>query len=139
VFIPYGPSTAEEYKRRLMFGNKLLDSSLRVIVEKKSKLVAWVVSRCNVPSGRDEYVNELKRYVDVDVYGKCGFLKCDNKSSDSENLKPTIGCCKLISCNFLKVFFCYLLPLFAMSCKMKCWEKIINSIWRSKTRYVQTT
>ncbi|XP_053204279.1 4-galactosyl-N-acetylglucosaminide 3-alpha-L-fucosyltransferase FUT6-like [Panonychus citri] len=42
----------------------------------KSRNVAWMVSNCGAPSGRDEYVKELARYIDVDIYGDCGPFKC---------------------------------------------------------------
>ena len=42
----------------------------------KSKKVAWVVSNCNTNSNRDGYVDELKKYIDVDIYGQCGSLLC---------------------------------------------------------------
>lgn len=47
----------------------------------KSRLVAWIVSHCDSAGGRDDYVQRLKEYVDVDIYGKCGKLQC-NRSDD---------------------------------------------------------
>ena len=38
--------------------------------------VVWMVSNCNTRSRRDRYVMELRKYIDVDVYGKCGTLRC---------------------------------------------------------------
>lgn len=38
----------------------------------KNKTIAWTVSNCEAPSGRNAYVDQLKKYIDVDVYGKCG-------------------------------------------------------------------
>ncbi|XP_053206522.1 glycoprotein 3-alpha-L-fucosyltransferase A-like [Panonychus citri] len=35
-----------------------------------------MVSHCHAPSGRHEYVEELARYIDVDIYGECGPFKC---------------------------------------------------------------
>lgn len=49
-------------------------------------MVAWFVSNCITTSGREKYVSELKKYVDVDVYGACGTLTCSNH----------IECCKYI-------------------------------------------
>ena len=34
-------------------------------------LVAYVQSSCDTPSGRDEYVEELMKYITVDSYGYC--------------------------------------------------------------------
>ncbi|KAI0216041.1 hypothetical protein LSAT2_031895, partial [Lamellibrachia satsuma] len=42
----------------------------------KSRLVAWMVSRCAAASKRRDYVNLLQRYIPVDIYGKCGNHTC---------------------------------------------------------------
>ena len=42
----------------------------------KTKLVAWLVSNCHSSSAREAYVNELKKHIDVDVYGRCGKNTC---------------------------------------------------------------
>ena len=55
----------------------------RVYVERnvrnKTKFVAWFVSRCHSQSQRELYVQELSKFVPVDIYGKCGKLKCSKK------------------------------------------------------------
>ncbi|XP_063412060.1 glycoprotein 3-alpha-L-fucosyltransferase A-like [Mytilus trossulus] len=38
----------------------------------KSKNVAWVVSHCNSSSTRNEYMQEMNKTIDVDVFGLCG-------------------------------------------------------------------
>ena len=43
---------------------------------KSRKLVAWFVGNCDTKSKRELYVKELQKYIDVDIYGKCGPLKC---------------------------------------------------------------
>lgn len=50
------------------------------IVNGKSKLVAIVVSNCHTHSKRHEFIQELKKHVAVDIYGRCGPLKCDNNN-----------------------------------------------------------
>ena len=35
-----------------------------------------MVSNCNTHSRREAYVAEMRKYVDVDVYGRCGQLNC---------------------------------------------------------------
>ena len=45
-------------------------------IEPKPRLIAYVASHCHTNSRREEYINELNRYVAVDTYGDCGFLKC---------------------------------------------------------------
>ena len=96
MVIPYGPSTVGEYKRRLAHEKAIL-LSLPTAIKNKTKLVAWVVSNCDAKSGRNRYVEELKKHISVDIYGKCGSLKCDNKSSNSDNFNPPTGCCKLLN------------------------------------------
>ncbi|XP_013094601.2 4-galactosyl-N-acetylglucosaminide 3-alpha-L-fucosyltransferase 9-like [Biomphalaria glabrata] len=52
------------------------DKKYKEILGQKKGLIAWVVSHCHVGSKRDEYVQELKKYVPVDIYGGCGTFKC---------------------------------------------------------------
>ncbi|XP_046337866.2 alpha-(1,3)-fucosyltransferase 4-like isoform X1 [Haliotis rufescens] len=42
------------------------------ILQKKNGLVAWMVSNCLDWSGRLAYARELKKYIDVDIFGACG-------------------------------------------------------------------
>jgi len=50
----------------------------------KSRLVAAVISNCKDANGRLEYIRELQRFIPVDVYGKCGALRCPKKD-DGDN------------------------------------------------------
>jgi hypothetical protein len=65
IFNPYG----EVYKC-----NK--SSKTKYSFEGKKKSIAWFVNNCHSESKRDIYVKELQKYIDVDIYGKCGPLKC---------------------------------------------------------------
>ncbi|GFO15816.1 alpha-(1,3)-fucosyltransferase [Plakobranchus ocellatus] len=56
----------EEKKRRHTFRSK-------------SKMSAIFVSHCKAPSHRDEYIAELRKHTEVDVYGHCGRLKCKER------------------------------------------------------------
>lgn len=42
----------------------------------KKKPVVWFSSDCNTDGRREDYVRELSRYIQVDVYGNCGDKKC---------------------------------------------------------------
>ena len=44
--------------------------------EGKTKKVAWFVSNCHAINNRLDYAKELGKYIDVDIYGKCGTKKC---------------------------------------------------------------
>ena len=47
------------------------------VKEKRGKvLIAWFVSHCNTKSRREDYVRELRKYIAVDIYGKCGQYTC---------------------------------------------------------------
>lgn len=41
-------------------------------IAKKKGLAVWFVSRCYTPNRREEYVRELSKYIQVDIYGACG-------------------------------------------------------------------
>ncbi|RUS83991.1 hypothetical protein EGW08_008252, partial [Elysia chlorotica] len=56
--------------------NGLVDEELAAILKAKTKMVAAMVSNCGANSRRDDYIRELSRYVQVDVYGACGNRKC---------------------------------------------------------------
>lgn len=64
----------------------VMQSDLPSIVANKTKMVAWFVSNCDqVQSRRMELAKEIGKYIPVDIYGKCGDLKCnkgDQKCSD---------------------------------------------------------
>ena len=46
------------------------------IIKHKSASISWFVSSCSIQSKRMQYVNELKNYIQVDMYGGCGNLRC---------------------------------------------------------------
>ena len=50
--------------------------SFSSLVAGKSKMVAWFVSNCNTQSKREEFAAALKDFIQVDIYGLCGDLKC---------------------------------------------------------------
>ncbi|ELU06051.1 hypothetical protein CAPTEDRAFT_76756, partial [Capitella teleta] len=41
-------------------------------ITQKTGNVLWMVSNCNFTSGREYYVREMQKYIDVDIYGECG-------------------------------------------------------------------
>lgn len=85
--MPYSPS-AKEYRRRLALESGRINSSLLTAIQNKTKLVAWIVSNCQAKSGRNAYVKELKKHINVDVFGECGQLKCDDKNNAYACCKP---------------------------------------------------
>lgn len=56
------------------------DRKLTDLLSKKNKTVAWVVSNCDPSSGRRQYVDILKKYINVSIYGKCNKNVCLGKT-----------------------------------------------------------
>ncbi len=76
------------YEKFVPFSNftELPATPARNYARGKTKMVAWFVSNCATNNDRLEYVQELRRHVDVDVYGACGVLQCPrnvDKSCDA--------------------------------------------------------
>lgn len=42
-------------------------------------VIAWIASDCNTTSGREMYVEELSKYIEIDIYGECGNITCAGK------------------------------------------------------------
>ncbi|CAK1596381.1 unnamed protein product [Parnassius mnemosyne] len=64
-----------------------VSDELKIQLSKKSKAAAWFVSNCYSRSGREKFVKDLQQQLkkfdlNVDVYGKCGPLKCDRDKED---------------------------------------------------------
>lgn len=51
-------------------------SDLKKIWKGKTRMAAWAVSRCDTFGKREDYVEDLRRYIAVDVYGACGNYSC---------------------------------------------------------------
>lgn len=45
-------------------------------VRSKKRSVAWIVSNCKSVDRREQLAKNLAKHIDVDIYGKCGTLKC---------------------------------------------------------------
>ena len=44
----------------------------------RTKFAMWMASNCKAVSNRRIYVKELRKYIHIDIYGKCGTLKTPN-------------------------------------------------------------
>jgi hypothetical protein len=66
-------SYTDETQREQQLNNNTLKS--------KKKPIAWIVSNCVTFSQREKYVEELKKFIQIDIYGKCGTscIKDDNR------------------------------------------------------------
>ncbi|KFD61985.1 hypothetical protein M514_05682 [Trichuris suis] len=70
IFSPYG------YFRLRQKPLNTADAVWKGIALSKSKIIVSIGNSCNTSSKREVYVEKLKQYIKVDVYGKCGNLKC---------------------------------------------------------------
>lgn len=52
----------------------------------KTKLVAWFVSKCTTNNNRMQYVKELSKHIQVDIYGQCGQLKCRRGNTECHRM-----------------------------------------------------
>ena len=43
----------------------------------------WTVSHCQTNNFREKYVESLRQYIDVDIFGKCSGVECPRKGPDS--------------------------------------------------------
>ena len=46
-------------------------------------LVAQFVTNCKTNSGREKVISILSKLINIDIYGRCGPLKCNKKLKDS--------------------------------------------------------
>lgn len=59
----------------------------------KTKLAIWLVSNCNAPSNRAEYVQKMRKYMKVDIFsqdGRCGGVDGCPRSSNENVCYNTI-------------------------------------------------
>ncbi len=69
IWIPYGKIVP----RKIPVENiSIQNISLKSWINKKNKLAAGVISRCQTDSKRENIVEHLNKSMNIDVYGKCG-------------------------------------------------------------------
>ncbi len=51
----------------------------------KTKSIAWFVSNCSPKNNRNGYAAELSKYIDVDIYGRCGHMNWTCEKVDKEH------------------------------------------------------
>ncbi|XP_040071267.1 alpha-(1,3)-fucosyltransferase C-like [Ixodes scapularis] len=55
--------------------------ALRRLWEGKTTMAVWPVSHCNTFGRREDYVDELQKYIAADVFGKCGKHRCERDTT----------------------------------------------------------
>ncbi|VDI38682.1 Hypothetical predicted protein [Mytilus galloprovincialis] len=71
IIVPFGVLTKKKYPNKQLNYTK--------IFKEKQKDLAWIVSHCKTDSRREDYVKELQKYIQVDIYGGCGTLSCQRR------------------------------------------------------------
>ncbi|CAL1548726.1 unnamed protein product [Lymnaea stagnalis] len=66
--------------------NLLSDAEYAAIARNKTKMAAWFVSNCRSHGRREDYVKQLQKYIDVDIYGACGRLRCVDRNKCEQML-----------------------------------------------------
>lgn len=74
VYVPYGGVVRRRSPSRL---------DLKNLISNKTKPIAWLVSNCQTPSGREILVKKLQKYIPVDIYGGCGPFKCEKDTDQN--------------------------------------------------------
>lgn len=55
---------------------RLKSSTMSKTSGNKTKLVAWMATQCSTDGRRESYIQQLRSYINIDVYGLCGRLFC---------------------------------------------------------------
>ncbi|KAL7644080.1 UNVERIFIED_CONTAM: hypothetical protein RMT77_004903 [Armadillidium vulgare] len=74
IVIPYGLVTKRKKKKPKSKIGYVTDEELR-----NKSMAVWMVSHCPVQSKRELFVKELRHYITIDTYGKCGSKKCGDR------------------------------------------------------------
>lgn len=77
---------AELHKREPELDVENYMESLPLSWRNKSRDLAWFVSRCQVHSSRGVYVTKMTKFIDIDIFGKCGKWTCPTEKWKDCNL-----------------------------------------------------
>ena len=64
IFYPYGEIVPREGQPPM--------KDYSAIYRRKKKGIIWFVSHCRTRTRREDYAQELRKYIDLDIIGKCG-------------------------------------------------------------------
>lgn len=92
-------------------------------ISERSKPIAWMASNCETESGREKYVTALEKFIDVDIYGECGALRCDKDPESNFVSLSTTQCWK----QFARKYYFYL-SFENNICNDYCTEKLFFAL-----------
>jgi alpha-1,3-fucosyltransferase len=75
---PTAPKTSEETRKLIQATRQ---SSAKNYAANKEKPVAWMATHCETPGLRESYIQQLVRFIPIDIYGDCGNLSCSRNTT----------------------------------------------------------
>ncbi|KAG7157342.1 Alpha-(1 3)-fucosyltransferase C-like 4 [Homarus americanus] len=94
-------------------------------INNTQKLAVAFISNCKDKSGRLEYIEALKKYAPIDVYGKCGELKCGHSLFTNEGYRIDLEPCMKYAGHHYLFFLAFENAL----CKDYVSEKLYNLLY----------
>ena len=76
IFLPFW--YAEKKTRNSSTNYAIELPQMNVKRQESDAMILWIVGHCKTSAQREQYVNHLKQYIKVDVYGRCG-KRCPKK------------------------------------------------------------
>lgn len=73
----------------------------------RSKLAVAFISNCQAQSGRLKYINEVQKFAPVDVFGRCGTLKCGSSRYAEHQYTPDTDPCMIYAGKNYLFFFAF--------------------------------
>ncbi|XP_064087376.1 alpha-(1,3)-fucosyltransferase C-like [Macrobrachium nipponense] len=124
VRVPHGFVVRRGFDARAVPRRWIAPAVMKVPFRRK-KLAAAFISNCRPTSDRLPYLRELKGYAPIDIYGKCGDLKCGGSLWIYKKYDPTKDVClRMIGEEYL--FFFAFENTF---CKDYYTEKVYNILY----------
>ncbi|KAI8124089.1 alpha-(1,3)-fucosyltransferase C-like [Lucilia cuprina] len=78
--------TPSEYPQWRAVPDNYNDTTVWELWPLKTKMAAWFVSHCETLSRREKLTEALQKYMEVDVFGKCGPKSCQKGSADCDKM-----------------------------------------------------
>jgi len=86
IYFPYGKVIPIDNNNYFHYQNIFESYSSQLRLKRNNAnftgKVAWTVSHCGARSKRDQVVDNLSKYIEIDVYGKCGNHTCKFPNED---------------------------------------------------------
>ena len=72
-FVPKFKIPSKDFQGRWKKPHHRFETKIWPLVNpNKSRTAAWLASKCETAGRREEYIKELQKYIDIDVFGRCG-------------------------------------------------------------------